>query len=72
MTTLIDVPSSGTPKQTIRVESALWEAFGKVCADEGTNRAKDIREHMERKVQAHKGQRPPSEPAAQEEDQPQD
>jgi hypothetical protein len=70
VTTLIDVPSSGTPKQTIRVENALWLAYGEVCAAEGTSRAEDIREHMKRKVKAHTGQLP-TEPDAPQEDQPQ-
>lgn len=56
MTTLTCVPSSGTPKQTIRVEGALWDEFGEVCKAEGTNRAEDIREHMKRRIQAHRGQ----------------
>ncbi|MGI8333521.1 hypothetical protein ACRYCC_26510 [Actinomadura scrupuli] len=70
MTTLIVVPSSGTPKQTIRVERALWDAYGEVCAAEGTSRAKAIREHMESKVKAHRGHLP-NEPEGQTESQPQ-
>lgn len=54
MTTLIDVPTSGTPKQTIRVDGELWKAYGKACEAEGTSRAEDIREHMKRKIAAHK------------------
>lgn len=52
MTTLIDV-SAGNPKQTIRVDPELWKAFGEVCDAKGTSRAEDIREHMEREVQAY-------------------
>lgn len=58
MTTLICVPSPGTPKQTVRVEYALWEAYGRVCDADGTNRAKDLREHMERRVKAREGRLP--------------
>lgn len=53
MTTLIPVPSAGTPKQTIRVDDALWEAFKEACKAEGVSAAADIRAHMRRKVEQH-------------------
>lgn len=38
----------------IRVPDELWDEFGKVCEDEGTNRAADLRAHMERRVRRWK------------------
>jgi len=50
VTTLIGVPTAGTPKQTLRVEKELWEEYGEVCKQEGVSRAADLRAHMEDKV----------------------
>lgn len=37
----------------IRIERDLWEAYGKVCEADGTNRSEDIREHVRRRVEEY-------------------
>lgn len=70
MTTLIDVPSSGTPKKTVRVEDALWEAFGEACKADGISCAEDLRNHMKWKVQQHAQKQAQAQPEAPADDQP--
>lgn len=38
----------------IRMSDELWADFGKVCEDEGTDRAKEIRAYVERRVRRWK------------------
>lgn len=55
-----------TFNKAIRVPDELWVEFGKVCEDEGTNRAADLRAYMERRVRRWKRlqtKRQPSEQA---------
>lgn len=41
-----------TPRRIISAADDLWADYGKVCAEEGTNRAADLRSHMVRRVKA--------------------
>lgn len=43
-----------TPNRIIRVDDQLWEDFGRLCVEEGTDRAKDIRAYMQRRVRRWK------------------
>lgn len=48
---LRNVPNQPKNKnKPVRVSNELWAEFGKVCEDEGTNRAADLRAYMERRV----------------------
>jgi hypothetical protein len=52
---LRSVPNQPKNKnKPVRVSEELWAEFGKVCADEGTDRAKDLRAYMERRVRRWK------------------
>jgi hypothetical protein len=48
--TLSDMATKGTPQRVIRVDEETWTAYGEVCADEGTNRADDLRRHMRTRI----------------------
>ncbi|MFB4312912.1 hypothetical protein [Actinomadura sp. 21ATH] len=63
--TLIDVPSSGTPKRTVRADDALWDAYTAACEAEGISNAEDLRAHMRAKIERHQqkqaaGETPPA------------
>jgi hypothetical protein len=45
-------PVRGTKREAIRVEPELWREYGLACAALGTDRSKDIRALMERRVRA--------------------
>lgn len=52
---LIPLPNQPkTPIRTLRVPDELWDAYGEVCEAEGTDRTKDIRGYMERRVRGAK------------------
>ena len=42
----------GTKREAIRVEPELWREYGAACDELGTDRSKDIRAHMLRRVRA--------------------
>lgn len=46
----------GTPGRVIRVEQELWEAYGEVCASDGTTRADDLRRHMTTRVKEYRAE----------------
>jgi hypothetical protein len=45
-------PVRGTKREAIRVEPELWREYGEACKALGTDRSKDIRTHMVRRVRA--------------------
>ena len=45
-------PVRGTKREAIRVEPELWREYGLACAALGTDRSKDIRALMVRRVKA--------------------
>lgn len=47
-------PVRGTKREAIRVDPELWREYGLACASLGTDRSKDIRSLMERRVKAWK------------------
>jgi len=47
-------PVRGTKREAIRVDPELWRDYGLACAALGTDRSKDIRALMERRVKAWK------------------
>jgi hypothetical protein len=50
-----DVPNQPKNKnKPVRVSEELWAEFGEACEADGTDRAKDLRAHMERKVKAYR------------------
>ena len=44
----------GTKREAIRVEPELWRDYGEACSAENTDRSKDLRAHMLRRVRAWK------------------
>lgn len=42
----------GTPQRVVRVDDEMWEAYGRLCAEEGTSRSDDIRRHVHARVNA--------------------
>lgn len=50
-------PARGTKREAIRVEPELWREYGLACTDLGTDRSKDIRALMVRRVRAWKRKR---------------
>lgn len=53
MATLIDVPGKGTPKKTVRVDDALWQAFTEASKTKGLSCAENLRQFMKREVEEH-------------------
>ena len=51
-------PVRGTKREAIRVEPDLWRDYGEACKARGTDRSKDIRALMERRVKAWKKTQP--------------
>lgn len=49
---------ANTPHRVIRVKDELWNAYGQVCASEGTTRAEDLRGYMEARVDGSAESRP--------------
>jgi hypothetical protein len=47
-------PMRGTKREAIRVEPDLWRDYGEACKALGTDRSKDLRALMERRVRAWK------------------
>jgi hypothetical protein len=47
-------PTRGTKREAIRVDPDLWRDYGLACEAIGTDRSKDIRSLMERRVRAWK------------------
>ena len=45
-------PVRGTKREAIRVDPELWREYGLACKEIGTDRSKDIRALMERRVKA--------------------
>lgn len=45
------------PRRSIRVPSQLWEAFGRLCADNGTDRSKAINAYMAAEIRAAEARR---------------
>jgi len=45
-------PIRGTKREAIRVDPELWREYGLACAALGTDRSKDIRALMLRRVKA--------------------
>ncbi len=53
--TVTPVPNKPkTKNRVLRVDEALWLAYGEACEAEGLTKADDLREHMRRKVRAFK------------------
>jgi hypothetical protein len=44
--------TKGTPGRMVRIDDEMWEAYGQLCAAEGTSRADDIRRHVHARVAA--------------------
>jgi hypothetical protein len=44
--------TKGTPGRMVRIDNEMWEAYGQLCAEEGTSRADDIRRHVHSRVAA--------------------
>ncbi|MFE9398614.1 hypothetical protein [Streptomyces flavidovirens] len=44
--------TKGTPGRMVRIDDEMWEAYGQLCAEEGTSRADDIRRHVHSRVNA--------------------
>lgn len=36
----------------VRIDAETWEAYGELCAEEGTSRGDDIRRHVHARVNA--------------------
>ena len=52
-------PVRGTKREAIRVDPDLWKDYGEACKALGTDRSKDLRALMVRRVKAwRKGQKP--------------
>ena len=47
-------PVRGTKREAIRVDPDLWRDYGHACEALGTDRSKDIRALMERRVRTWK------------------
>jgi hypothetical protein len=45
-------PVRGTKREAIRVEPDLWRDYGDACKALDTDRSKDLRAHMVRRVRA--------------------
>lgn len=54
VTTLINVPTAGTPETDQSRGECAMAGYGEACEAEGTSRAVDIREHMKRKIERHR------------------
>lgn len=52
MTPVPNQPKTGN--RVIRVPTELWDEFGQLCEAEGTDRAKDLRAYMQRRVRRWK------------------
>lgn len=46
----------GTPQRVVRVDQETWDAYGQVCADDGTNRADDLRRYMTQRIKAYRAE----------------
>ena len=57
-------PMRGTKREAIRVEPDLWRDYGEACKALGTDRSKDLRALMERRVRAWKRARQTAAPGA--------
>ncbi|MFF7576834.1 hypothetical protein ACFZBE_17890 [Streptomyces sp. NPDC008061] len=44
--------TKGTPGRMVRIDDEMWEAYGQLCAEEGTSRADDMRRHVHARVAA--------------------
>lgn len=44
--------TKGTKGRVVRIDDDTWEAYGELCAAEGTNRADDLRRHAHARVAA--------------------
>ncbi|MEU8623245.1 hypothetical protein [Streptomyces sp. NPDC048669] len=44
--------TKGTPGRMVRIDDEMWDAYGRLCAAEGTSRADDIRRHVHSRVAA--------------------
>jgi hypothetical protein len=42
-----------TPTTPIRVPRSMWTAYGRVCDRLGTDRTKDLMDHMRRQITEH-------------------
>lgn len=42
--------TKGTPGRMVRIDDEMWEAYGQLCAEEGTSRADDMRRHVHSRV----------------------
>jgi hypothetical protein len=51
----------GTKREAIRVEPELWREYGAACEALDTDRSKDIRAHMIRRVRAWRKAQPATE-----------
>lgn len=45
-----------TKAKPIRVPQAMWEAYGEVCRQLGTDRTKDLLDHMRHQINEHGGE----------------
>lgn len=45
-----------TKPRPIRVPEVLWEAYGEVCKEHGTNRTQDLLNHMRQQINRHGGE----------------
>lgn len=57
MITLTTVPTEGTPKQTVRVDPTLWQAFLEASKAKGLSGAENLRRFMRREVEQHQSGR---------------
>ncbi|MFH9938520.1 hypothetical protein ACH4OT_04255 [Streptomyces murinus] len=46
-------PKRHTTSKPIRVPEPLWKAYGRVCGRLGTDRTKDLLNHMKDRIQEH-------------------
>jgi|GEM_PF-3605448 len=44
--------TKGTPGRMVRIDDETWTDYGKLCAEEGTSRADDMRRHVHARVTA--------------------
>lgn len=42
--------TKGTPGRMVRIDTETWDAYGQLCAEEGTSRADDVRRHVHSRV----------------------
>lgn len=44
--------TKGTPGRMVRIDDETWADYGKLCVEEGTSRADDMRRHVHARVAA--------------------